>query len=201
MNTLIFYKIKSFSYRLIFLIHYIYKPLPHTKNKYREPQFYYQAPMFPLVHLHVSHQFLISLEEMPTGMCAQWFSFFGWSLSQLKRNILNIHCAGFLPSGICMFKFNNRNTRTRCEICSKSIIKTPERRSGIFNVDFEHVSHLVLVFLLLTLSVFATGMLIILTMKTFSWRFDFYNSGNPSLLTMQKSRIQAVLMLLLKKKF
>ena len=53
-------------------------------------------------------------------------------------------------------KVKNRNTRTRCEICSKSTIKTPERRywrcSGVFIVKFEHISHLVLVFLLLTLS-------------------------------------------------
>ena len=27
-----------------------------------------------------------------------------------------------------MFKVNNRNTRTRCEICSKLTIKTPEQR-------------------------------------------------------------------------
>ena len=55
-----------------------------------------------------------------------------------------------------MFKVNNRNTRARCEICSKLIIKIPERRqwrrSGIFIVNFEHISHLVLVFLLLTLN-------------------------------------------------
>ena len=38
-----------------------------------------------------------------------------------------------------MFKVNNRNTRTR-------------RRSSVFIVNFEHISHLVLVFLLLTLS-------------------------------------------------
>ena len=60
------------------------------------------------------------------------------------------------PAGIYLLKVNNRNTRTRCEICSKSTIMTPEqrqwRRSGVFIVDFEHISHLVLVFLLLTLS-------------------------------------------------
>ena len=48
-----------------------------------------------------------------------------------------------------------RNTRTRCKVCSNSILKTPERRhwrcSGVFIVNFEHISHLVLVFLLLTL--------------------------------------------------
>ena len=32
------------------------------------------------------------------------------------------------PAGNYMFKVNNRNTRTRCEICSKLTIKTPERR-------------------------------------------------------------------------
>ena len=51
---------------------------------------------------------------------------------------------------------NNRNTRTRCEICSRLTIKTPERRhwssSGTFIVNFEHILQLVLVFLLLTLS-------------------------------------------------
>ena len=52
--------------------------------------------------------------------------------------------------------FNNRNTRTRCEIRSKLTIKTTKRRqwgrSGVFIVNFEHISHLALVFLLLTLS-------------------------------------------------
>ena len=61
-----------------------------------------------------------------------------------------------LPAGNYMFKVNNKNTRTRCEICSKLTIKTPERRhwrrSGIFIVNFEHISHLALVVLLLTLS-------------------------------------------------
>ena len=60
------------------------------------------------------------------------------------------------PAGNYMFKFNNRNTRTRCEICLKLTIKTPERRqwrrSGVFIVNFERISHLFLVFLLLTLS-------------------------------------------------
>ena len=56
------------------------------------------------------------------------------------------------PTGNYMFKINNRNTTARCEICSKLTAKTPERRSGVFIVNFEYISHLVLVFLLLTLS-------------------------------------------------
>ena len=55
-----------------------------------------------------------------------------------------------------MFKVNNKNTRAKCEICSKFTIKLPETRqwrgSGIFIIKFEHISNLVLVFLLLTLS-------------------------------------------------
>ena len=60
------------------------------------------------------------------------------------------------PVSIYLFKFNNRNTRPRCEICSKLTIKTPERRhwrrSGVFIVNFEYISHLALWFLFLTLS-------------------------------------------------
>ena len=41
-----------------------------------------------------------------------------------------------------MFKVNNRNTETRCEICSKLPIKTPERCqwrcSSVFIINFEH---------------------------------------------------------------
>ena len=56
-----------------------------------------------------------------------------------------------VPDGIYLLKVNNRNTSlTRCEICSKLTIKSC--RSGFFNVNFEHISHLVLVFLLLTLA-------------------------------------------------
>ena len=60
------------------------------------------------------------------------------------------------PTGIYLLKVNNRNTRTRYEICSKLTIKLPERRewrhSGISIVNLEYISQLVLVFLLLTLN-------------------------------------------------
>ena len=57
---------------------------------------------------------------------------------------------------IYLFKFNNGNTRIICEIFSKLTVKTLElrqwRRSGIFVVNFEMISHIVLVFPLLTLN-------------------------------------------------
>ena len=50
----------------------------------------------------------------------------------------------FFPAGIYMLKVNNRNTRTRYEICSKLTIKTPERRyftpcSSVSIVNVDHV--------------------------------------------------------------
>ena len=61
-----------------------------------------------------------------------------------------------IPADIYFLKVNNRNTRTMCEIYSKLTIKPPERRywrrSGVFIVNFEHISHLVAVFLLLSLN-------------------------------------------------
>ena len=49
-----------------------------------------------------------------------------------------------IPAGNYMFKVNNRNTRTRCEICWKLTIKIPEA-TGVVLVSF-----------LLTLNIFHT---------------------------------------------
>ena len=67
-------------------------------------------------------------------------------------------------ASIYLFKLNNRNTRTRCEISSKLTMKTSERRamwrrSGVFIVNFTttmstlHIFHtFCLVFILLTIN-------------------------------------------------
>ena len=66
------------------------------------------------------------------------------------------HKKNLNPAAIYMFKVINRNTPARCEICSELIIKTPIRRLwrrfSVVIVNFEYISHLVLVFQLLTLS-------------------------------------------------
>ena len=60
------------------------------------------------------------------------------------------------PAGSYLLKVNNRNTETWGEICPKLTIKAPERHrwscSGVFIVNFEHISHFFLVFLVLTLN-------------------------------------------------
>ena len=92
-------------------------------------------------------------------------------LAWLNTNLGKIFCFVtkmvswvFYPASIYLLKADKRNTRTRCEICSKLPIKTLERRYWhhsvsdaidiilAFTVNFEHSSHLPLVFLLLTLS-------------------------------------------------
>ena len=69
---------------------------------------------------------------------------------------LEVQSAIHVPVNIYLFKFNNKNTRKRCEMCLKLTIKTRERcqwrRSGVFIVNFWHVSHLFLVFLLVSLN-------------------------------------------------
>ena len=59
------------------------------------------------------------------------------------------------PSGIYLLIFNNRNARTRCEICS-SQQKRHQSDADVFIVNFEYISHLVLVFLLLSLNMLLT---------------------------------------------
>ena len=59
---------------------------------------------------------------------------------------------------IYLLKITNGNTRWMCEICWKLTIKTSERchwcHSGILTVNFKHISHLALVFLMFFLLLF-----------------------------------------------
>ena len=100
--------------------------------------------------------FFIHVISSSSGCCLAFVWFFAnFSLMLLIKVLLIKKCI-FYPAGIYLLKVNNRNTRKRCQICSKLTIKTPEQRhswrhSGVFIVKFEHISHLLLVFLLLTL--------------------------------------------------
>ena len=87
----------------------------------------------------------------------------------METSLINLFSIGIrdaswllLNSGLlCSFnsyllKVKNRNTRKRCEICSRLTAKKPEWRywpfSGVLIVNFWHVSQPFLVFLLLTLN-------------------------------------------------
>ena len=77
-----------------------------------------------------------------------------WLISRFDFNFISQEPLFFFAANIYLFKVNSRNTRKRCEISSELTIETPERRhwrSGIFIVNLEQISHLFLVFLLLSL--------------------------------------------------
>ena len=61
-------------------------------------------------------------------------------LQNFLQDLILPHASFYYRVGNNMFKINNRNTRTRCEICLKLTIKTPERRQ--VNADWV-VAHVV----------------------------------------------------------
>ena len=72
----------------------------------------------------------------------------------LARKLLMLN-----PSRHFLVQRQQRRIITMCEICSKLTIKTPERRKwrrwscpGVSVINFEQISHIALVFLLLTLN-------------------------------------------------
>ena len=71
-------------------------------------------------------------------------------LYTLRNNICTIKNNS--PTNNHLMIVNNSYTRKRCEICSTLTIKTPECCSTIFIVNFEHISHFFLLFLLFTLN-------------------------------------------------
>ena len=59
-----------------------------------------------------------------------------WILKKFSEQLLRKHLQEtrqqLHPSRIYQLKVNNRNTRTRCEMCSKLTTKTPQRRKASF---------------------------------------------------------------------
>ena len=58
------------------------------------------------------------------------FIFFKQPVKQDSFSFLTLKQATHLPAGNYMFKVNNRNTRTRCDICLKLTIKHPNDATG-----------------------------------------------------------------------
>ena len=51
--------------------------------------------------------------------------------TRVRKSKTNTFDESINPAGIYLLKVSNRNTRARCEICSKLTIKTPKRRHQI----------------------------------------------------------------------
>ena len=86
---------------------------------------------------------------------------------------------------IYLLKVNNRNTRTRGEICSNLAIKTAERYhwrpSDVFIVNFEHISHhaLALVFVLLAVNNWQLFLVVSHSNKMEPWLCHVSNKMKP----------------------
>ena len=96
---------------------------------------------------------VITRHKWSFWLCSTWFfvgqirirQVYMWHIKCWKINFQIEH----IPAGLYLLKVNNRNTRTRCKLCSNL---TWRLQNDAF-VDFEHILHLVLLFLLLTLNI------------------------------------------------
>ena len=79
--------------------------------------FYVNKRNLWLTHLFLMHPLSTHWKYLTVFWC-----FLGKEKGALRTN----------PANIYLFKFNNGNTRKRCEICSKITIKTQERRLTSF---------------------------------------------------------------------
>ena len=88
-------------------------------------------------------------------ICKSSFYIFHIFFDLIEIAQLELYAGSFkYPANIYLFKPNNRHARTRCGMYSELVTITPERRhsrrSGVFIFNFEHISHLFLMFLFLT---------------------------------------------------
>ena len=95
-------------------------------------QLFYIISQYPVAFMS---EILLKVSEISSS----WFTAF----------VLKLDC----PANIYLFKFNNRNGRNRCEICSKLTLKTPYDVVMIFLLITLNIFHITfLVFLLLNLN-------------------------------------------------
>ena len=126
------------------------------KSEYSPRKVQFHSSEFDVIKKNKEN--VLFLSHLCYSLCCFFFRFFIVRINFLNhsRQVFGVILFVSFPTGIYMFKLHNRNTTTRCEVCSKLTIKTLERRQwlrfGVFIVNFEHISHLVLVFLLLTLN-------------------------------------------------
>ena len=108
------------------------------KKKAMSGDFALWCKILKMIDLHIN--FFQRIEDTKVFLLLSLINFLSINFVVVNPCSANIH----------LFKVNNRNTRTRSEICSKLGIKAPERRhwprSDVFIVNFYHISHLFLLF-------------------------------------------------------
>ena len=130
-----------------------------TKKKIKSYHCHHKVLVFLLYPLYAEWNCFYSLRKMDTWLTLLFANAPSLNEISLCEKKYFMFVLSFLVSKQTfsyLFKFNNGNTSNRCKICSKLIKKTPKRghwcRSGVFIVNFQHILHFVLVFLLLILN-------------------------------------------------
>ena len=115
-----------------------------------------QRPFILKAHLQISLPTLSEFEQLIKP-------YFAWdqkinlkALQKISLFVFSRILTATLEANLSLTYLKPNRGTTRCKICLKLTIKIPERRqwrrSSIFIVNFEHISHLVLVILLLALN-------------------------------------------------
>ena len=122
----------------------------HEQNDLTKTTGYELCSSFP-IHFFILNMFMKSAVIPHLNI----FEIFGRNIFRLE-NWWSFSRFRLHYPGTCMFKVNNGCTSTVYQICSQSRIKTPPRRhwhlSGVFVVNFEHNSLVILFRSLLTLN-------------------------------------------------
>ena len=94
-----------------------------------------------------------------------------------KKNLILVSSFGIFPAGIYCSKLIVIKNRTTCEICSGLTLRKQSNKwhlSGAFVVNFEHISHHVLVFLLLTWNMLLPAGVAIKLLQHKIWHLESY---------------------------
>ena len=95
--------------------------------------FFYHNKLSCAFSLHASVQYLRDTTRRQKAYFStiakdlRWNYFCRRVPSFISDRVINMAPNRLLSAGINLLKVNNRNTRKRCEICSKVRIRTPER--------------------------------------------------------------------------
>ena len=122
---------------LILRAHFQYPRSIKCKQAFSNLQLWYSWPCYPLKlranSLH-SHSEISASWNLIGAPCVRPFNF-NKQWHYCKKSV----CL----AGIYLFKVNNGTTKTKNDIFSKLIIKTPGRRSGVSIFKFEQILHIV----------------------------------------------------------
>ena len=115
---------------------------PKNASKLFNFHFLFHSMLFPArlqlsAILWAPHNWAQSWAYLTTPWEKHWYKYFPFLvIFNMQKSVSSSY--SIFPAGNYTFKVDNRNTRTRCEICSKLTIKTPKRRQWRITLNISH---------------------------------------------------------------